>query len=242
MKKYYIAIMAALLLLAGCTAPEAKPQPAPAMPTETKPQETAAETQLAESESSPKADGELKDGVRVVELSGSLSDVHVYRGETLRLTLKADGEITLAAPDFEAEEIGDGSVSIELKAVSVGRFDILANVGGAEQMAALVVSAFAQQGVYKSVGAAEFEAAMTGDYLLLDVRTQSEYDSGHIEGALLIPHSELSRRLDEVAEYDKILVYCAAGNRSVAASQILIEAGLGEVYDLEGGYSAWQRY
>ena len=242
--KYYIAIMAALLLLAGCTAPGAQPQPTQTltMPTDTQPQSTADETQSTKPEPTPEVDGELMDGVRVVELSGSLSDVHVYRGETLRLTLKADGEIILAAPDFEAEENGDGVVSIELKAVSVGSFDIVDNLGSAEQRASLVVSAYAQQNVYKSVSAAEFEAAMTGDYLLLDVRTQSEYDSGHIKGALLIPHSELSRRLDEIAEYDRILVYCAAGNRSVAASQILIEAGFGEVNDLAGGYSAWQRY
>lgn len=242
--KVYMVFMAALLLLAGCTAPGAESQATPEKeikPADTEPEPTVAETQPTD-EPIAAVDGKLEDGFRVVELTGSLSDIHIYRGETLRLKLTADGELTLYAPEFEAQDKGNGEVSIELKAAEVGSFEIVANIGGAEQSAMLIVSAYVQQGVYKSVDAAEFEAAMTGDYLLLDVRTQAEYDSGYIEGARLIPHTELAGRLDELAGYNKILVYCASGNRSVAASQILINAGFGEVYDLAGGYSAWQRY
>ena len=39
---------------------------------------------------------------------------------------------------------------------------------------------------------------MVGDYLLLDVRTQEEYDEGHIDGSLLIPVTELEARLNEI--------------------------------------------
>ena len=63
--------------------------------------------------------------------------------------------------------------------------------------------------------------------LLLDVRTQEEYDQDNIEGATLIPVAELEARLKEIEQYkDKpILVYCRSGNRSMTASQILIENG-----------------
>jgi len=44
--------------------------------------------------------------------------------------------------------------------------------------------------------------------IVLDVRTQKEYDSGHIEGAILIPLDELESRLDELSNKDELLVYC----------------------------------
>lgn len=87
----------------------------------------------------------------------------------------------------------------------------------------------------------EFEANMTGDYLLLDVRTQEEFSQGYIEGAMLIPVDELSSRLDEIEAYkDKpVLVYCRSGNRSVTASNILIENGFTNVHNLLTGYNGW---
>ena len=90
----------------------------------------------------------------------------------------------------------------------------------------------------------EFEAAMEGEYLLLDVRTQAEYDEGHINDPTLIPVDELESRLDEISEYkDKpVLVYCRSGNRSVTASNILIQNGFSEVHNLLGGIGAWNAY
>lgn len=87
----------------------------------------------------------------------------------------------------------------------------------------------------------QFEANMTGDYLLIDVRTPQEFSEGNIEGALLIPVDELSSRLDEIEAYkDKpVLVYCRSGNRSVTASNILIENGFTDVHNLLTGYNGW---
>ncbi|MBT3319065.1 MAG: rhodanese-like domain-containing protein [Clostridia bacterium] len=89
---------------------------------------------------------------------------------------------------------------------------------------------------------AEFEAQMNGNYVLLDVRSYDEFDEGHIEGATLIPVDELAERWSEIEEYDKILVYCRSGNRSVTASEILLDEGFGEVYNLLGGIGAWSDY
>lgn len=92
--------------------------------------------------------------------------------------------------------------------------------------------------------AEEFESNMQGEYLLLDVRTQGEYDEGHIEGSTLIPVDELESRLSEIEEYkDKpILVYCRSGNRSVTASNILINNEFTKVHNLLGGIGAWNSY
>ena len=73
------------------------------------------------------------------------------------------------------------------------------------------------------------------EVFLLDVRTQEEFDEGYIEGAILIPDYELASRLSEVPEDEKILVYCRSGRRSVTASNILVDAGYTDVYNMLGG-------
>lgn len=92
--------------------------------------------------------------------------------------------------------------------------------------------------------AEEFEGNMQGEYLLLDVRTQAEYDSGYIEGATLIPVDELENRLSEIEDYkDKtVLVYCRSGNRSMVAADILVKNGFSKVHNLLGGIGAWNSY
>ncbi len=80
------------------------------------------------------------------------------------------------------------------------------------------------------------------DLVVLDVRTQSEYDSGHIYGAVLIPHTELDERIEELAghENDEIIVYCRTGARSVIASEILDSHNFTKVYNMLGGIVSWQ--
>ncbi len=188
----------------------------------------------------PQTDGTLQDGGRVIKLNSGFSEAHANRGETVTLIYTGQGGITLSVPDFETEATGSGEAQVQFKAVETGSFDISVTTDGRTEHGRLIVEELAETDVYKNVDVKEFETAMTGNYLLLDVRTQEEYDEGHIAEAVLIPHNELADRLSEIKGYDKVLVYCASGNRSVTASQILIEAGYKEVYNLEGGFSAWQ--
>lgn len=75
--------------------------------------------------------------------------------------------------------------------------------------------------------------------MLLDVRTQGEYDSGHIRNAKLIPVTELPGRLGELNQSDEILVYCGSGGRSRTASQLLVDNGFLYVYNMLGGTTSW---
>ncbi len=78
------------------------------------------------------------------------------------------------------------------------------------------------------------------DYILLDVRTQLEYDEGHIPGATLLPDYEVSEKAEELLP-DKdqlILVYCRSGNRSKSASRTLAELGYTNVKEF-GGIRDW---
>nr|WP_255419059.1 rhodanese-like domain-containing protein [Methanohalophilus sp. RSK] len=80
----------------------------------------------------------------------------------------------------------------------------------------------------------------TEDIFLLDVRTQSEFDEGHIKYANLIGVTQLPSRLDEVPNNETILVYCKSGGRSASASSTLVGAGYTDVYNMEGGITAWK--
>lgn len=77
------------------------------------------------------------------------------------------------------------------------------------------------------------------ELVILDVRTQAEYDDGHLEGAILIPHTELADRLDELNKSDELLVYCRTGNRSSVAVGILKDAGFTKIYHLSNGITEW---
>lgn len=76
---------------------------------------------------------------------------------------------------------------------------------------------------------------------LLDVRTPQEFASEHIEGATLIPVSDLEQNLDKLQESKdkKILVYCRSGSRSVTASRILLEHGFSPI-NMSGGINQWK--
>lgn len=95
---------------------------------------------------------------------------------------------------------------------------------------------------YRDVTIAEAEKLMErSDTYLLDVRTQEEYNEAHLEGAKLLPVSELESRLPEleIARDKEIIVYCRSGNRSTKASEILSKHGY-KVANVEGGITAWQ--
>ncbi|MGA9046976.1 rhodanese-like domain-containing protein [Sulfuricurvum sp.] len=76
---------------------------------------------------------------------------------------------------------------------------------------------------------------------LLDVRTPEEFAEGHIEGAILIPVQVLTENLSKLqrAKGGKIIVYCHSGNRSVAASRILVQNGF-IPFNVKGGISGWK--
>lgn len=79
------------------------------------------------------------------------------------------------------------------------------------------------------------------DYIIIDARTEEEFNEGHIEGAILIPEYEISQRAEkELPNKDQlILVYCRSGRRSKIASQALVDLGYTNVKEF-GGIIDWQ--
>lgn len=75
-------------------------------------------------------------------------------------------------------------------------------------------------------------------YFILDVRTEVEYNAGHIEGSVNIPVDALRERLNEIPRDKKIFEYCKIGLRGYIAYRILTQNGF-DVYNLSGGYDMY---
>jgi len=79
--------------------------------------------------------------------------------------------------------------------------------------------------------------------VLVDVRMQSEWDEGHLPGALNIGRDYLESRIDQrVPDRDTpVVLYCESGSRSLLAAKTLLELGYTNVRNLAGGYTEWKR-
>ncbi len=95
---------------------------------------------------------------------------------------------------------------------------------------------------YKQISQSEAYEMMSRDdgHIIVDVRRRDEYDSGHIEGAILIPNETISDTPpEELPDFDQIiLVYCRSGRRSKEAAQKLFDMGYTNIYEF-GGIIDW---
>lgn len=96
--------------------------------------------------------------------------------------------------------------------------------------------------IYEKISPKEANALMNANKntIVLDVRTEAEYEEGHIDGSILIPDYELKEKAEEILT-DKaatILIYCRSGRRSASAARILQELGYTAIYDF-GGIIDW---
>ena len=82
-----------------------------------------------------------------------------------------------------------------------------------------------------------YKALIDNGAQIVDVRTQAEYQSGHLNGSVNIPLQSLSRNLSKICKDKPVIVCCASGMRSGSAKSILSSNGYTEVYN--GG--SWNR-
>ena len=95
---------------------------------------------------------------------------------------------------------------------------------------------------YRQVSPEEAAAMMEeeSDYIILDVRTQEEYETAHIPGAICIPNETIGTEdIPELPDKEQlILVYCRSGNRSKQASEKLAKQGYTNIIEF-GGINSW---
>lgn len=109
-------------------------------------------------------------------------------------------------------------------------------------VAILLVSCANSQEVYMNITPETAKQIMDAskDYVILDVRTQEEFDQAHIPGAILIPNDQISAEAERVL-VDKnqlILVYCRSGRRSKLAAEELVKLGYTNIKEF-GGIIDW---
>ena len=99
-----------------------------------------------------------------------------------------------------------------------------------------------REATYMNITAEEAKGIMDREegYIILDVRTQEEYDQGHIPGATQISHEEIAEKAEDVlTDKDQlILVYCRSGRRSKIAAEILVDLGYTNIKEF-GGILDW---
>ncbi len=81
----------------------------------------------------------------------------------------------------------------------------------------------------------------SGEVAVIDVRNRSEYEAGHLPGALHIPVGYLAERLGELPRDKPLVIQCQGGGRSAIATSLLQNLGVTTAIDLVGGYTAWQQ-
>ncbi|GLX77975.1 hypothetical protein tinsulaeT_13150 [Thalassotalea insulae] len=84
-------------------------------------------------------------------------------------------------------------------------------------------------------------APKTEPFVILDVRSQQEFNQGHIKGALNISHDQIEQHLTELSQYKDtlVVVHCRSGRRAQVAEAVLIEQGFNKLHHLSGDYQAW---
>jgi rhodanese-related sulfurtransferase len=96
-----------------------------------------------------------------------------------------------------------------------------------------------------NLSADEFEKGISQQHVqVLDVRTQAEYNSGHLKNSFLADWNNKKVFQERVEHLDKskpVYTYCLVGGRSSAAADWLIANGFKEVYNLDGGIQAWKK-
>ena len=100
----------------------------------------------------------------------------------------------------------------------------------------------ASSDAYQKISQEEAKEMMdAGEVLILDVREQDEYDSGHIPGAVLLPVGSIDEASAAAVIPEKetvVLVYCRSGNRSKTAAKALAELGYTGIHEF-GGINTW---
>ncbi|MEZ4749503.1 MAG: rhodanese-like domain-containing protein [Bdellovibrionota bacterium] len=80
-----------------------------------------------------------------------------------------------------------------------------------------------------------------GEVCFVDVRSEDEFKAGFIPASKCIPLPEINKRLDEFPKNGPILLSCQSGMRSAKARELLESHGFKDIYEVDGGFSAWKR-
>jgi rhodanese-related sulfurtransferase len=85
--------------------------------------------------------------------------------------------------------------------------------------------------IFGSAPKADYAALLKSGAVVVDVRTKTEYATGHIKGSINIPLQELSNNLSKIKKTNPVITCCASGMRSSTAASLLKAKGYNDVYN-----------
>ena len=107
----------------------------------------------------------------------------------------------------------------------------------------LAFQANAQESKHEVLDKATFKSSIENNTVaLVDVRTASEFEAGHIDNAKNIDFLDTATFNSKLQTLDKskpVYIYCRSGNRSSKAAEVMKDSGFTTIYELEGGYFNW---
>ena len=186
--------------------------------------------------------GEIVNGLRVLSITpGKENNFVIYRGDYIQPKIAGVDSFAVLIPELHVQKQfpvkADEKAYIKMK--KTGLFNFTAGtVSGTLQVIDYAAAS------YQELSSNEAGKILQNtNPLILDVRTQMEFQRGHIEGANLLPVQVLQQYIDKLEPYKNqdILIYCATGNRSTVASRLLIESGFMKIYNLRHGISDWSQ-
>lgn len=187
--------------------------------------------------------GVVQGGLRVLTIDPAADSHHyrIYRGDYIRVRLASGEPFTIEIPSLDVSKnypAPEGGKPY-IKVPDSGSYPF--TIG---DVAGVIEALEFQAEAYREVSSQEASDLIANlKPFILDVRTAGEFSGGHIEGAALIPISELQKRLGELKgrEKDPLFVYCRSGNRSTVAGKFLVDAGFEQVINLRRGIIDWSR-
>ena len=90
--------------------------------------------------------------------------------------------------------------------------------------------------IVENINCSKMTELVNDGAILIDVREASEYQEGHLDGAININYTDISSKIEAIVDKKdtKIVVYCRSGRRSSIAAKALIDLGYTNIYDLGG--------
>ena len=106
-------------------------------------------------------------------------------------------------------------------------------------VAVVASQSVSERGPLVTVSVQDMAAGLAEGALVLDVREPFEYADAHVEGTVLVPLATVAARAGEFPKDEPVFVFCRSGNRSLVAAQALVDAGVVDVRNVDGGIIAW---
>jgi rhodanese-related sulfurtransferase len=192
----------------------------------------------------PDVSGELVDGYRILTVPAGNDPLMftVYRGDYIKFDAPTvSRDLQLVIPDLGLQKRmpprAGQAAHITMRQAGVLHFTLDGRPG------TLTVLEFRRPNYRELTAAQAADVIARQQPLILDVRTPREFESGHLQNAILIPVQVLRQHLDRLTSHRdrEILVYCATGNRSTVASKILLDSGFRQIANLRHGIADWQQ-